>query len=253
MLWKLLVYTIHPPIVHVGITFQPSRPQISWERCDKNILMFENWRERKMKKITEQICSSSCLILVYTIHPPIVHVCTKFQLSRPHSSWEKCDENLNIWILEKEKIMERISSSSLILEYTIHPPMCVPSFNLLGLAVPDRSVRKILMFENWRERKWRNKGTNKQQQPDSSIHDTSAHCPRVYLVFNVLSLTVRENSVTKNFNVWKLERKKNEEIKGQISSSLIPVYMIHLPTIHMCTKFQSSRLHSSWKKCDENF
>ena len=49
-LWKLSIYTIHPPIVHVGITFLPSRPNSSWERCDKNILMFENWRERKMKK-----------------------------------------------------------------------------------------------------------------------------------------------------------------------------------------------------------
>ena len=28
--------------------------------------------------------------------------------------------------------------------------------------------------------------------------------------FNLLSLTVPEKSVTKNFNVWKLERKKNE-------------------------------------------
>ena len=29
----------------------------------------------------------------------------------------------------------------------------VPSFNLLGLTVPEKSVTKILMFENWRERK----------------------------------------------------------------------------------------------------
>ena len=71
------------------------------------------------------------------------------------------------------------------------------------------------------------KGTNKQQQPDSGIHDTSAHCPRVYHVslstcvpsFNLLGLTFPEKSVTKTFNVWKLERKKNGEIKGQMSSS----------------------------------
>ena len=30
--------------------------------------------------------------------------------------------------------------------------------------------------------RWYNKGTNKQQQPDSGIHDTSAHCPGVYEV-----------------------------------------------------------------------
>ena len=60
--------------------------------------------------------------------------------------------------------------------------------------------------------------------------------------------------MTKNFNVRKLERKKNEEIKGRIgSSSLIPVYTIYLSTVRVCTKFHSSRLHSSGKKCDENF
>ena len=29
--------------------------------------------------------------------------------------------------------------------------MCVPSFNILGLTVPDISVMKNLMFENWRK------------------------------------------------------------------------------------------------------
>ena len=38
-----------------------------------------------------------------------------------------------------------------------------------------------------------------------------------------------------------LRERKNEEIKGRIrSSSLIPVYTIHLPTVHVCTKFQPS-------------
>ena len=128
MLWKLSVYTIHPPIVHVDIKFQPSRPHSSWERCDKNILMFEDWREGKMKdKGTnmQQPPDSG-------IHdrPPIVHVCPKFQPSRLHSSWEKCDE--------------------------------------------------ILILEYWRKKK--NKGTNKQKQPDSGIHHTSTHCPCVYQV-----------------------------------------------------------------------
>ena len=83
--------------------------------------------------------------------------------------------------------------------------MCVPSFNLLGLTVCEKSVTINLMFDNWRERKM-NTGTNKQQQqPDSGIHDTSAHCPRVYQFSNLLGLTVPEKSVTKNSNVenWK--------------------------------------------------
>ena len=64
---------------------------------------------------------------------------------------------------------------------------------------------------------------NKQQQRDSGKHDTSEQCTCVPS-FNLLGLTVPEKSVTKKFNVWKLERKKNEEIKGRINtSSLIPV------------------------------
>ena len=93
---------------------------------------------------------------------------------------------------------------------------------------------------------------NKQQQPDSGIHDTSAHCLMCVPSFNLQGLTVPEKRVMKNFNVenW---RKKNEEIKGQISSSsLIPVHMIHLPIVHVCTKFQSSRPQSR-EKCDQKF
>ena len=87
----------------------------------------------------------------------------------------------------------------------------------------------------------------KQQQPNSGIHDTSAHYPRVPS-FNLL---VREKSDEKFcLKIWEKEKWIKEQIS---SSSLILVYTIHLPTIHMCTKFQSSRPHSSWEKCDENF
>ena len=39
---------------------------------------------------------------------------------------------------------------------------------------------------------------------------------------------------------------KTEEItRGISSSSLSLVYTIHLPTVHVCTEFQSSRPHCS--------
>ena len=74
----------------------------------------------------------------------------KFQSSRPHSSWEKCDEKLQcLKFGEKEK---------------------------------------------------RNKGTNKQQQPDSGIHDTSAHFPSVPVSsFNLLGLLVPEKKWDEKF------------------------------------------------------
>ena len=51
----------------------------------------------------------------------------------------------------------------------------------------------------------KNKGTNKQQQPDSgnTIHLSTVHvCTKFYL----LGLTVPEKNVTKTFNIRILER-----------------------------------------------
>ena len=118
MLWKLSVYTIHPPIVHGGITFQPSRPHSSWEKCDKNILMFENWKE-KWKR--DKYAAATWFRYTRYIHP--LSMCAPsfnlLGLTVPEKSVTKI---FNVWILEKEKIKGRISSGSLILVYTIHPP-----------------------------------------------------------------------------------------------------------------------------------
>ena len=85
------VYRIHLPTVHVCTKFQPSRPHSSWEKFDKKFQFVCNLEGKKNEEINGWISRSS-LILVYTIHMNVVHVCTMFQSSRPHSSWEKCDE-----------------------------------------------------------------------------------------------------------------------------------------------------------------
>ena len=122
--------------------------------------MFENWETKKNEEI-KGWTSSSSLIPVNKTHLPTVYVCTKFQSFRPHSFWEKCDEKFRCWKLERKKNEEIkgwiSSSSSLIPVYLIHLP----------------TVNVCTKFH---------KGTNKQLQPDSSKHDTSAHCPRVYQV-----------------------------------------------------------------------
>ena len=46
----------------------------------------------------------------------------------------------------------------------------------------ELKIRETEKNEHWEKEKWRNKGTNKQQQPDSGTHNTSAHSPRVYQV-----------------------------------------------------------------------
>ena len=162
--------------------------------------MFENWR-KKNEEIKGRISSSS-LISVYTMHLATVHMCTKFQSSRPRSSWEKCDEKFQWWQMERKKneeIKGWISSSSLILVYMIHLPTVHvrTNFQSSGPHSSREKWRKISMLKIGEKEKW--------------------------------------------------------EIKGWMcSSSPIPVYMIHLPTVHVCTKFQSSRPHSSEKSESKN-
>ena len=143
----------------------------------------------------------------------------------------------------------------------IHGYMCplstlVPNFNLLGVTVPEKSVTKN--FKVWKLERKKNEEIKGQISSSSSLIliYTWYICPLSMCVpsINLSGLAVSEKSVTKNFNNWRLERKKNEEIKGQISSSsMIPVYMIHLPTVHMWTMVQPSRPYSFWEKCDKEF
>ena len=143
------VYMIHLPNVHVCTKFQSSRPHSSRGKCDQK---FQCWKleRKKNEEIMRWRSSSSSLIPVYMIHLSTVYVCTKFQSSRPHSSWEKSDEKFQCWKLERKKneeIKGRIRCSSLILVNMIHLSTvhaCIPIFNLLGLIVPEKSDKKIL-------------------------------------------------------------------------------------------------------------
>ena len=131
----------------------------------------------------------------------------------------------------------------------------VPSINPPGLTVLEKSVTKTfnVFMKIGEEEKWRNKGMNKQQQPDSGIHDTSANCPRVYQVTTIQASQFLRN-VWRKILMSENWTKKNEEIMGWISSSsLIPIYMIHLPTVHVCTKYQLSRSHNFLEKGDKKF
>ena len=67
-----------------------------WEKCDKNI---HEWQIVKSIKV----CNSKSyrplvLILIYTIHQPFVHVCTKFQCYSFHSSWEIFYEKFSLMV-----------------------------------------------------------------------------------------------------------------------------------------------------------
>ena len=139
MLWKIYVWKLERKKNEqikgwIGLT-------VPWEKCDEKFsferLLNDRMTEGQGKSSIAPtfskwgykkgwISSSSSLTAVYMIYPPIVHVCTKFQLSMTHNSWEKGDKMFNVWKLERKKtkeIKKQISSSSLILVYRIHPPI----------------------------------------------------------------------------------------------------------------------------------
>ena len=138
------VYMIHLPTVYVCSKFQSSWPHSSWEKSDEK---FQCWKlERKTNEEIKGWISSSSLIPVYTISLPTVHVCTKFQSSRPQfprKVWPKI-YMLTIEEKENEEIKGQMRAAAWF-QYTWYicpQPRCVPSFNLLGLAVPKKSVTK---------------------------------------------------------------------------------------------------------------
>ena len=93
-------------------------------------------------------------------------------------------EKVKIERKENEEIKAQISSSSLIPSGTHNSSAHCPRVYQVSTFKASQFLRKVwrksLMFENWRERKMKTKGMSKQQQqPDSGIHDTSAHCPYV--------------------------------------------------------------------------
>ena len=164
-----------------GSNYSPA--MVPSEEEDK--LVTENWRDGKKEEIKGRISISS-LIPVYTIYRASLHVCIKFQLSMPHSSWEKKLQQFQC-LETGEKVNEEIkgwiSTSSPILAYTTHWFIvhARSEFPLVGIAVPEKYGMQILKLEKL-ERKKNEKTEMNKQQPDSSIHDTSTHCPYVYQV-----------------------------------------------------------------------
>ena len=203
--------------------------------------------------------SSNSLILVYMIHLPTVHVCSNFQPSRPHSSREKYDKIFQCWKLERKKneeIKGWIRSSSLFLVYMIHLPTVHMCTNFQS-SRPRSSLEKCdEIFQCWKLERKKNEEIKGWISSSSLILVYLIYLPIVYACTNFQSSRPHSSreKCDKQFQCWKLERRKNEEIMRWISSSsLIPVYMIHLPTVYGWTKFQSSRPHSSWEKSDEKF
>ena len=242
-------------------TFVPSFSLLGVLVPEKNVTKnFLVWKleRKKNEEIVGWISSSSSLIPIYMIHLPTIYVCTKFQSSRPHSSWWKCDEIFQCWKLERKKNEEMrwISSCSLIRVYMIDLPTVHKCTNFQSSRPHSSWEKSDEKFQCWKLERKKNEEIKGWISSSSLILVYMIHLPTVHTCTNYQPSRPHSSreKCDKKFLCWKLERKKNEEIKEPISSSsLIPVYMIHLPTDHMWTKFQSSRPHSSWENLTKNF
>ena len=104
--------------------------------------------------------------------------------------------------------------------------MCVSSFNFLGLT---EKCNKKLMFWNLRRRRKK----KKKKSTSSLIQVYIIHQPSVHVWTQLqLSLSVPEKREMIFLNIWKLERKKNKEIKGRISRRSLVLFQIIQQIIH---------------------
>ena len=131
--------------------------------------------------------------------------------------------------------------------------MFVSSLNFVGLT----EKRDKNCFGIWEKENWRNKGINKHQQPDSSNTWCTWYINLLSMCgpsFSFVGLSVSEKREMKLFDIWKLDRKKNEEIKGRICRRSLVLCYIKQQMIHnIFTKLQNSLCNSSWEIFVTNF
>ena len=195
------------------------------------------------------------------IHLPTVHVCTKFQSSRLHSSWEKCDKKFSFERLRKQKFLlerekktnkgadKQLEADSLL---QVIPNICKKFQN------PRRSSSWEIFDTNFpmyytgvrdgQKEKWKKKAKKAKIN-----HSILIFFPTIYLA-PLKVYTKFEDSGShrsRDFCDRNFIGEKNGQIKGLISRRLILFYTIQQFIPNICTKFQNPKCSSSWEIFDE--
>ena len=153
--------------------------------------------------------------------------------------------------------------------------MCIPSFNILAIIVPEKTVTQINLTELrsnvitelrtertptqilnvnmlYRERKkngWKKKKI-KSHDPESQSYDTIIHSTYEYHIWRFLLAQFRR----KLWHKFSHKRQKNGQIKGRMRArSPILNPTIQQVIVYVYTKFQHSNFRSSWENSDTNF
>ena len=156
-----------------------------------------------------------------------------------------------------EQIQGRISKRSLV-----HNPMI--QYIIINLhtkydysslhSFTEICEEKFHHSKNGKKENWTNTGKNKQEKAGSQSSRYNTSLSTCIPNMTTLACTVSQNSLTKNFIIQSMERKKIGQIQGRISSRRL----VHNPTIQYIiinqhTKYDYSSLHSFTEICDEKF
>ena len=126
--------------------------------------------------------------------------------------------------------------------------------NTLACTVSQKSLTEISSFKIWNERKLDKYMEEKAGEGWFAIPryktSLSTWIPNIY----TLACTVSQKSLTKNFIIQSMERKKIGQIQGRISSRrLVRNPTIQYLIINPHTKYEYSSLHSFTEIFDEKF
>ena len=101
---------------------------------------------------------------------------------------------------------------------------------------------------------WTNIGKNKQEKARLHSHNTIHHYQLAHPNMTTLACTVSQKSLTKNFIIQSLERKKIGQIQGRMSRRrLVRIPTIQYIIINLHTNYDYSSLYSFTEIFDEKF
>ena len=113
---------------------------------------------------------------------------------------------------------------------------------------------KIHYLKYGKKENWTNTGKNKHENAGSRSHDAIHHYQPVQPNMTTRACMVLQQSLTKNFNIQNMERKKIGQIQERISIRRLVHYLtIQFIIINLHSKYDNSSLHSFTEIFDEKF
>ena len=228
---------------------------VSQKSLTKNFII-QSIERKKIGQIQGRI-SRRRLVRNPSIQYIIINLHTKYDYSRLHSFTEICDENSIIQSIERKKIGQtqgRISRRRLVrnptIQYIIINLHTKYDYRTLACTVAQKSLTKNFIIQSMERKKIgqiQGRISRRRLVRNPTINTSLSTCiPNI----TTLACTVSQKSLTKNFIIQSMERKKIGQIQGRISRRrLVCNPTIQHVIINLYTKYESSSLQG----CGEIF